>query len=135
MTKIHEFDPQIYPFKLWVSVNPDFKALDRKFYFLSKERDVVDVREEDLFDNYSSAKTLVVAHKVEQTSGILIIITMPKKLDVATICHEACHFADFIAETVGFPQRSFDNGEAYAYLAGWCADCIDKARKFKNKKK
>lgn len=57
------------------------------------------------------------------------------KLDVMTICHEACHFADFVAETVGFQQRSFDNGEAYAYLAGWCADCIDKARKFKNKKK
>ena len=133
--KIHEFNPQIYPFRLWVAITPDFNTLNKKFLFLDKNREIVETTKEELFHGNYPAQTLPVASRVMSEGGVLVIINKPKIVGTGTIAHEAAHCADYIAETIGFPERTFDNGESYAYLLGWFADCIERAKKGNQYKK
>lgn len=35
--KIYEFDPQVYPMKLWVMKKPDFETVQKTFYSMEEE--------------------------------------------------------------------------------------------------
>ena len=126
MTKIHEFDPQIYPFKLWVAYKPTFAMLNKKFYFLNKDREIVETTEDELFQSNWAAQTLPVSLRTGNSGGLLVVLHKHKKTSINTITHEACHCTDYVAELLGFPERTFGNGEPYAYLCGWIAECISK---------
>lgn len=129
-TKIHEFDPVIYPTRLWVTVNPTFEYISEMFYALTTETERVDIdRLHYDHDIFSIATTCPVSIKCDGWIGLLVCIWKPKMLDVKTICHESVHCADFICEQFGITNGSFENGEAYAYLTGWIAECIEKVKK------
>lgn len=40
--QIHEFSPTIYPFRLWVSVNPSFEDVKDKFWLLNNDNERID---------------------------------------------------------------------------------------------
>jgi len=124
---IHKFNPQIYPFRLWVSINPTFEEFDDSFHGLSLEMDRVEVPKSD-FDNHDrlvTARTAAVASKdSEGWIGLLVSIYHPKRMSVGVACHEASHCADFITERFGITSGGFEDGEAHAYLIGWITDCI-----------
>lgn len=132
MTKIHEYDPQIYPFKLWVAVKPDFATLNKKFDFMDVQRDIVDISEGNIITSHPS-RTFIVTLKSGNDGGLLVCVNKPNVLNISSIAHESCHCADYICEIFSFPQRTFDNGEPYAYLVGWFAKCIEKTLKGKRK--
>lgn len=136
MKKIHEFDPQIYPFMLWVAVNPSLKDVTRMLYFLDQNRDVITPTQADLDGcGDSDSRTFEVASKATNREGYFVNLIKLKHCDSSVIAHEACHVADGIAERLGFPPRTFMNGEPYSYLVGWIVRCIEKAKKFKKKRK
>lgn len=130
VNKIVEFNPQIYPFRLWVAVNPKHEEVSSKFYGLTGQMERMEMPE---FKNSLTniATTTLVSDKKDGWMGCLVLIWKPKMLKVNQICHEASHCTDFVCEQFGISSRDFDNGEAYAYLIGWIAECINSVKENK----
>lgn len=118
MIQIHEFDPVIYPFKLWVCAKKNQEAFSRFKIFLD---------DTEIENNPHTAATTICAYEVETNNiGILVAFTSKKHMDVKTIAHEARHAGDMLFELIGDnPHHS----EPAAYYTGWVADCIDKVKK------
>lgn len=129
MNQIHQFDPVIYPCRIWVGINPTFEQVSEMFYGLNSDMERIDI-EVDQFNlnRFIVARTHTVASKKDGWIGLYVAIAKPKMMTAKFIAHEACHCADFICETFGVMSRKFDDGEAYAYLVGWIADCIEKVK-------
>lgn len=111
-TVIHEFDPVI-----------------EEFWALTESRERAEINREWFnADSFTIVRTGPVANKKSGWVGNLVYILKPKQLDVKTICHESAHCADYLTESLGITNGSFEDGEAYAYLVGWIADCIWKVK-------
>ena len=129
MAKIFEFDPVIYPTRLWVTKCTDVKALGKSFVFL-------DENDEEYKDNISLEPTTIVrvfsvAHRKSTWMGCLAVINRPKDCDVGIIAHESGHVTDWLCDHLGVGGFSFMEGEARQYYAGWVARNIDKVLKNK----
>jgi hypothetical protein len=129
MSKIHEFDPVIYPCKLFVVLNPVTEIIAERFSSTTYRMNRIEF-DHGFFEEKTActASTFVVIDKTTGLKGVLVCIRISSKFDVSTACHEAVHCADFYAETFDIPAGSFFNGEPYAYLTGWIADCIWKVK-------
>lgn len=139
-TIFHEFDPLLYPIKVWVSVCPHHTQVQRKFYALSEDNEALEFNQSILADdNCTIASTFPVSAKKDYQGGLLVIVYKQKRFTTNYITHEAAHCADFFAERLGLTTGKFHDGEAYAYLIGWIAECIENAvkssRAAKKKKK
>ena len=121
-TKIHEFDPVIYPRLLWVTYNCPAAVLEDLFEGKIEE-----------MDKNSDADVLNCRRlKPDVKGGILIRFRSKKDMTAKNIAHESTHAALEIFDYVG-AQISYDNQEPYAYLVGWIADCIEKVKNNKIK--
>ena len=131
---IHEFNPEIYPVRLWVAKNPSFEDVYNSYWGLTSELDRIEIVKEDFNDvQFKKATTKVVASKKDGWIGLLVCVWRPQMFDTATICHESAHCADFICEQFGIARGTFNEGEAYAYLIGWIASKLELGMKRKNK--
>jgi len=119
-TIIHQFDPVIYPFKLWVSITDDLNVISEKF---------IDHKSGKELSKDNPDKTIAFTQCVEQKSDYLIgaIIVFRRKGYCSTkiIAHEATHAARMIWDHVGEEATGM---EADAYLVGWIAECIEKVK-------
>lgn len=121
---IHQFDPVIYPIKLWVSVTTDLKALSDRFCNADTKKDI------DVFfiDRHEAACYYVQQKEKPTNYGILIATTSKYYLTTKLIAHEATHGADFMWQHMGERETG---DEANAYLTGWIADCIEAVKRNK----
>lgn len=133
--KIHEFNPTVYPFRLWVGVKLPYEEVDDGFYALSQDMERMDFT----LDMYSHDRFCVVTcypacSKSDGFIGILCIIHKPEFLSVGKMAHEASHITDFLCDRIGLNGFNFEDGEARAYFTEWAADCINQVKtgKFKN---
>lgn len=128
-TIIHQFDPVIYPSRIWVGINPSFEDVESKFWGLTDQMERIPItKDQHEVDCFTIARTHAVTSKEDGWVGLFVSIHKLKRLDTKTICHESAHCADFICENFGIQTGSFDGGEAYAYLIGWIAECIEKVK-------
>lgn len=118
---IYQFDPQIYPRRLWVSVGASTEELQGKF---GKE----DIKE-DLDDSYY-AETYAVQQKEPLLGGVLIRFQDWKSMSPGNIAHEATHAAIEIFDYCDC-RIDVDNQEPFAYLVGWIVSCIEEVRNVK----
>lgn len=135
--QIHGFSPTIYPFRLWVSVNPSFEDVKDKFWLLNKKNERIDFDAEESWNSTTTvASCYPVSDKESGRTGIFCGIFRKDRLSVGTTAHEASHITDFISDSFGLSGFNFDDGEARAYLIGWAANCIwnVKSGKFKDLK-
>ena len=125
--KVHEFDPQIYPRKLWVVKGGDVDSLKDMFTQTDgKELDFKEVSQ-------CLAITCNVMMKDERRLlGELIYFTSAKQMNAENISHESAHAAMDILGDIG-AEVDIENQEPFAYLAGWIADCIDQVKRDKFK--
>lgn len=129
---VHEFDPVIYPFRVWVAVKPKVEDVDAKFYNLDTEMNRIPVTADYFYKNqFSVATTYPMEDKESGALGCLIAIWRPKDFDCGKIAHEASHVTDYLCEVLGVNGFTLDSGEARAYFLGWVADCIDKVKRGK----
>lgn len=113
MAKVHEFDPLIYPRKLWIAVSKDT--------FPDIFEDVI------VFDEASDAITETAYDKINNKGGVLIRFGSPD-VSMKQISHEATHAAIDIFDYIGASPDP-KNQEPFAYLVGWIADCCEKVLK------
>ena len=114
---IFEFDPQIYPRKLWVSVGASTEELQEKF----GKDDIKD------FDESYYAEAKAVQQKEPLLGGVLIRFQDLKAMTTENIAHEAVHAAIEIFDYCDC-RIDVDNQEPFAYIVGWVAKCCDEVK-------
>ena len=119
---IWEFDPQIYPQLLWVSVNPTKE--EQKVFNTTYEEPEIDLNL-DLTD--CNAQVNNVRLKENRRTGSLITFKSIEQINCSNIAHEASHVV-FDLCSVRDIRTHYDNQEPVAYLIGWVADCCEKVK-------
>lgn len=95
----YEYENGIYPLKLWVHIGKDLKELIDSCFDKCKAPDI-------------------------DYGGVLVSFPCQKVMSMNYCCHEASHVCDAIEEYTDLEH----GGEPSAYLMGWIASCINKAR-------
>lgn len=123
---IHEFDPVIYPCRLWVAIHVDQKLLSELFCDMSTRVGI----DTTYIDDHEAVTYYVQERSSPKRYGILIASTAKYYFTTKLIAHEATHGAEFFWHHMGEKNVG---AEADAYLVGWIADCIEKTVKNKAK--
>lgn len=121
-TTIHEFDPCIYPRKLWVVKGGTLDDIRETLEFEIEENEC------------GGAVTFPANDKKGHFSGYCV--WFPKSSDINNldwIAHESTHVALSIFGDIG-AIVTMEDQEPLAYLVGWVFRCIDVVRKFKKGK-
>ena len=123
--QIHQFDPVIYPVKLYVIKYPNAEEINDKF----TDFDFTSLNYKLNANVYAVTWNTVVRLKETNKFGVLIIL-YPGKINIGHIAHEATHAARVIWDWL---TENTTGAEADAYLVGWISDCINQVRtnKFK----
>lgn len=121
MTKInkkgyYEYTNGIYPRKLWVHIGKDLNEILEEF-------DGCELPEME----YGGVTYGDAVRKSDDVYGILVSFKRTQYMTVNACCHEASHACDAIESAIDMEH----GGEASAYLIGWIAECINKARQGK----
>ncbi len=110
----YEYKNGIYPRKLWVHIGKDLKeTIDACF-------DGCEPPDEE----YGGVTYDKATRKSDDAYGILVSFKRTKDMSMKYCCHEASHACDATEDAIGMEH----GGEASAYLLGWIASCINKAR-------
>jgi hypothetical protein len=124
---IHEFDPVIYPFTIWILVDRTPKEIEEKFLCYE---DSEEIKFEQKFISLTDACANKVIDKTTYKYGCYIYFKSKSEMTVKTIAHESVHAAKFMFEHI---NASIDPHEPFEYLVGFIADCCYKAKKYKQK--
>lgn len=121
---IHQFDPVIYPVKLWVTITENLEGIAERFdqHPSGKKFNTSDA-------SFLEAFVTQVTQKQYGYVGFLIIFRKRKYCSIKTIAHEATHVARLLWDHI---NEGNTGTEADAYLVGWIADCVDKVLKIKS---
>lgn len=117
-TQIHEFNPQIYPRLLWVTVGAPYAVIRDEFEGVAE------------MDADADAQVDHTRRKSTNKGGLLIRFENRKAMTQEHITHEAAHAAMEIFDYVGATPDP-KNQEPFAYLCGWIAKCIEAVKRGK----
>lgn len=111
---IHQFDPEIYPFKIWVCISDNHDEVVKSF--LNSETDKP-FAECDL--SHLSAYASKVIHRESRLYGTLLTFRSKDDMSPAIVAHEASHAAKFLFEHISADVAPH---EPFEYLLGWIVD-------------
>lgn len=119
-TELHEFDPVIYPRKVWVIVTGSETILRDNFKYDGELRRA--------FDS-SDAFVFGCQNKESLMNGVCVCFLKKSSMSVKNIAHESVHIASQIFSDCNMTM-GFEDGkdEHYAYLVGWIAECCEKVK-------
>ena len=117
--KIHEFNPIIYPYKLFVTFPENPTELNGKFKDNKDDLDFTYLKN----DEYE-AITQQVIEKQTENIGAIVLFYPKYNHSCKTISHEAFHVAEKIYNRIGADITD----EPFAYLIGWVAECLEKVK-------
>ena len=122
--EIHEFDPVIYPYKLWVIIDKKPTDIADKFNeYSGKPIDFIDRDAMGL-----EAFTMPVARKENPNFGVIIFFRSKKGMSYELVAHESSHAAKFLFEHI---SADIKEHEPFEYVVGWIAGCCEKVKKNK----
>ena len=125
-TAIYEFNPVIYPTRLWVCKKPETKDVAELFYPFNNDGEIVDSFGDVLEYVYGRyANTLIVGNKKSRMRGCLVSIFMPGSCGAGICAHEALHYIAYLSEQFDIPLENFNTSKPLAYLEQWATNCID----------
>ena len=122
-TVIHEFDPCIYPRRLWVVKGGELEEIRKTLEFDDIDED---------FQSTGGAITITAYDNAKKKGGFLV--WFPKSGDMSNldwIAHESSHVALGVFDYIGSDVTASDS-EPFSYLVGWVFKCIDEVRKYKD---
>ena len=124
-SKVVEFDPQIYPRKVWVAKGGDVKSVRGQFCRVNGDEIAFEGNYEGFVDSVSL--------KSDGKLGELIWFPYASAMPISHISHEATHAAMDIFGDIGIVP-DVNNQEPLAYLVGWISDCIYNVKRGNNGK-
>lgn len=117
--RIHQFDPVLYPFKIWIVITTDLRTIAERFIDHPSGKDF----------GTDAENMIAFTQKVKQKSDGFVgaIIVFKKHSDCITkhIAHESTHAARLLWSYIGEENTGT---EADAYLVGWIAECCENVR-------
>lgn len=116
--KIYEFDPVIYPRKLWVATGNMEEVLSNFEY---TDGTPITLKEKGFF----GVTVGFLTDKKHEKLGVLVYLRHIER--PAQAMHEAIHAANKIFRDLGI-TFNLDEDEHYAYFVSWICECIDKVR-------
>ena len=123
MGKINEFDPVLYPYKLWITYDATPEELNEKF----PDGDEFGEHFSE-FPSDAGAVTSMVADGETGEDGILIRFLNRKNVNFGSVCHEAGHFALCLWNFIN-AKVMFDCQEPFCYALEFVGECCEKVRK------
>lgn len=123
--QIYQFDPVIYPVKLFVVKHPTLEVIKDNFEEYNGAEISYNIR------SYSFAATYntIVLKKDTQKYGVLVNLYR-NKLESSKLAHEATHVVEIVWDWLN--ENNYGK-EANAYLLQWIVDCLDQVNKNKFK--
>lgn len=122
--EVYEFDPVIYPTRLWVCKRPRVEDIEPLFYPFDNNGEMVDDFGDVFAGSGKFANTLIVGSKRDRIRGCLVSILQPGGCGPGVCSHEAMHFIAYCGDVFGIPLGDFDTSEPLAYLEQWATNCI-----------
>lgn len=110
--KIHEFDPVIYPYKLWIVVDKVPNIIADKFN--DYKGDVIENIDPDTKN--MDAFAMQVSKKEDKTLGAVIFFRSKKSMSYELVAHESSHAAKYLFEHIGADVKEH---EPFEYVIGW----------------
>lgn len=121
MINIHEFDPVIYPYKLWVIISKDPTSITDNFLQYNGDP-IVDIEKDT---EMLGAFTMPVTDKKQTSFGVIIFFRSKNDINYNIAAHEASHAAKYLFDHIGADVK---HHEPFEYVVGWIADCIGKVK-------
>jgi hypothetical protein len=122
--EIHEFDPVIYPYRLWIIVDKKPNTISDIFNeYSGKSIEFIDRDTAGL-----AAFIMPVSRKEESEFGVIIFFRSKKIMSYELVAHESSHAAKYLFEHIGADIKEH---EPFEYTVGWIADCCEKVKKNK----
>ena len=121
---IYEFDPVIYPVRLWVVASPPTAAVENLFYPMDDNGNVLDGFGDSLLGDGQYARTFIVGNKHSLIKGCLVALFRSKGCGAGVCAHEALHFIAYMSEQFDIELGGFNESEPLAYLEQWATNCI-----------
>lgn len=127
MMFVKEFHAAVYPFYLWVTVEPTFEEFSQKFQRMDWNlKDTHEFTKEEFEgDNYCRGVTHIVKERNTGVFGACIRVTKPDAVCADFCAHEGSHVCDFMCDVFDIGGFTYDLGEPRAYITGWVANCIE----------
>jgi hypothetical protein len=124
---IHQFDPVIYPRKIWITYDATVKELNEYF----PEGDGCDRYFGEMSETVDAA--VYFTRSKDKLGGCLLRFTGRNSMDMKNVSHESVHAANGIFRYCGLDADT-RNDEAHAYLVGWIAKCCEEVKNKQAKK-
>lgn len=129
MTKtpiIQEFDPVIYPFRVWVIIDktPNVIADNFKEY----NGNVIEFITSDT--NRLQAFTMPVQSIENPMYGVVLFFRSKRSMTYEVVAHESSHAAKYLFEHINAEMKEH---EPFEYVVGWIAGCCEKVKKNVNR--
>lgn len=121
--QIHEFDPVIYPYKIWIVVNKTPDIISENF----RQHD------NELITSWDNCKNLdafamSVRNKENSKFGCLLYFRSKKSMTYNIVAHESSHAAKYLFDHIACDIKEH---EPFEYVLGWIAECCEKVLKNK----
>lgn len=127
IAKLYEFDPIIYPYKLWIRVGSNSLFKDIEEQFLDYEGNAIEGLKSDA--SKLQALTMPVMARNLSTYGVLICFRSKKELsNYELVAHECSHATKYLCAHTGIDLNVHEPSE---YIIGWMAHCCMKIRQDK----
>ena len=110
--RLFEFNPVIYPFRLWIMVDYNVEAIPKLF----DGYDNKPIESIDKDTNGLEAFTMPVIHKKKDRYGVVIFIRTLDSMRFELMAHEASHAAKFMFEHINAEVAPH---EPFEYVIGW----------------
>jgi hypothetical protein len=121
---LKEFDPVIYPYKVWVVIDKEPCCLSEYF----SEYNGAKIVFVDSDNTHRSAAFVMPVQKMGESPyyGVVLYFRSKRCMTMEIIAHEATHAAKYLFEHIGAEIAPF---EPFEYVVGWIANCCDKVRR------
>lgn len=118
---VFEYDPQIYPRKLWVingwndKLTTQFCTLDGECFFIPAIK------------QYAAVTSTILRRVSDNSIGVLVVLNCNKhnKNNSSELAHEAVHATNCIFNDLKINYTQLED-ECFAYFVGWVVSCLEK---------
>lgn len=114
-----QYDPVIYPRKLWVAIGQSMDDLKNTFIPIGGSE--WGSPDKNFVDGVTFSEVM---RRDNNKYGELVLFNTKRDMTMNICVHEASHVCDAIEEAIGMKHGD----EPSAYLLGWIASCINMAR-------
>lgn len=112
------YDNEIYPIALVLS--NDIESVRKEYWWYNEEQN----EEVPDMSKTTEASTFLLMRKTDAYRAIAVGIVFNVPLTAKLATHEGFHATHFMMNQLGMPLDDCSD-EAWAYLAGWIAECIE----------